>query len=569
MRIVEYEKNTTSVTYRWLNGVAIAAATISFAILFLMIGNHLLVKRADPIHSPALLKLTEQLKSESHNVAMKEEIRELDFLARHAFFSSQRFQAVSIYLLLIALTVTVVAYRSLQTYRARAPYPLGNPPKEDLADNARWARNAIGAAGLFLVGLALALAIPWSSPLDSATKIPTKAAVVPAAGMRPTKEEFAKNWPWFLGAANSRVAATQLPTKWDGATGEGVSWKLAFPKNGLGSPIVWNNRVFVSGGDADRREVYCVDAESGKLLWTHVATGIAGSPTETPNVPEETTMAASTMATDGERVFAIFATGDLLALDFEGRRVWARNLGVPDNPFGHGSSLALREEALFVQYDQRTNGLFLAIDTKSGETKWKVSRAFEPSWATPLVTEIAGKSQVILAAAPAVASYDPNTGAELWRVAFFGKSEVAPTPVFADGLLYVSAEGAGLAAIDVAKKAVVWNEKELAPSVATGLVVGDLWFCGLDDGGIVCRNAKTGAKIWETETDDGFYASPLLCGDRIYLTDRAGLTYIFNATNKFSLIAKCKLGEEVSATPAVYGNSLLIRGKKNLYRIGS
>lgn len=564
MRVVEYEKSTTAVAYRWMNAVAIASSALAAIILLLIVSNHLLLKRTDPIHAPALLKLTEQLKSDPQNAQLHEQIRELDLLARHAFFSSQRFQAISIYLLIGALTVAVISFKALQTYRARAPYPAHNPPKEDLAQNAKWARTAMTATGLVLIGIALSLALPWSSPLDE-PKVSSPPAKAIAA--RPTAQDFAKNWPRFLGASGGRAASANLPIAWSETNG--VQWKVNLPRPGLNSPIVWENRIFLTGGDAEAREVYCFDAEEGKLLWTHSAAGIEGSPTKLPKVSDDATMAASSMATDGERVFAIFATGDLLALDFQGKRIWARNLGTPDNPYGHGSSLAVFEDLLLVQYDQRTNGVVLAIDAKTGDTRWKTPRAFQPSWATPTVADIGGKTQLLLAAAPALASYDLKTGSELWRVAYFGHAEVASSPVFSDGLVFVSAEEGGLGAIDPKTRALVWNDKETAPGVPTPLVVGEWLFYGWDETGIVCRNARTGQKLWETETDNAFYASPILSGDRIYLIDRAGATHIFRASDKFELIGKCKLEAEDAATPAIHGNSLYIRDRKHLYRIGS
>lgn len=566
MRVVEYEKSTTAVPYRWMNGVAIASAALATIILLLMVGNHLMLKHSDPIHAPALLKLTEQLKANPQDAQLHEQIRELDFLARHAFFSSQRFQAISIYLLLGSLAVAIIAFKALQTYRERTPYPKANPPKEDLAGNARWARNAITAAGLVLVGIALALAIPWESPLDQPAK--THASpVASAAPLRPTRDDFVKNWPWFLGAANNRAVSAQLPVAWSETNG--IRWKAALPKPGLNAPIVWNGRVFLSGGDAQGREVYCFDVDSGKLLWTHAAIGIQGSPQQPPKVSDDATFAAPTMATDGERFFAIFATGDLLALDFEGKRVWSRNLGVPDISFGLGSSLAVFEDLLLVQYDQRTNGVFLAIDTKSGETRWKTARNFEPAWATPLVADLGGKTEFILAAPPAVASYDPKSGAELWRKDFYDRAEVTCSPVFADGLVIISADGPGIAAVDAKTHELVWEDSAQAPGVGTPVVVGELLFAGLDHGGIVCRNVKTGKILWEVETDEGFYASPILAGDRIYLIDRVGLTHIFEASDKFNLIAKCKIDEREPSTPAIFGNRLYTRGKKHLYCIGS
>jgi outer membrane protein assembly factor BamB len=115
----------------------------------------------------------------------------------------------------------------------------------------------------------------------------------------------------------------------------------------------------------------------------------------------------------------------------------------------------------------------------------------------------------------------------------------------------------------------VWSDQNQAPGVGTPLIVSDLLFAGLDNGGIVCRQLKSGKVFWETETDEGFYASPILAGERIYLIDRAGLTQIFEAKDTFKLIGRCKIDLPDPSTPAIYQNRLYIRGKKHLYCIGS
>lgn len=564
MRVVELQRNTGGVPYRWLRAVAMSAGAFTLLIFAMLLANHIALRRADPIHAPALLQLMADLKTNPQNAALREQIRDLDYLSRHAFFSSQRFQRISIFLMLIGASATAVAWKTLQTYQARVPYPSPHPPKEDLAKNAKWARSAVTAVGIVLAGLALSLSIPWNSPLDEALA-PKKAARTKTA----KAEDFSKNWPMFLGPSKGHALPQELPITWDASTGHGLKWKTPIPKPGFSSPIIWENRIFLTGADKAAREVYCVDIETGSILWTHAATGIDGSPGEAPKVSDDTSLAAPTMATDGERVFAIFGTGDLVALDFEGKRLWARNVGIPDNPYGHGSSLALSKDLLLVQFDQRKNGALLAIEAGTGEVRWKTAREFEPSWATPLVIGLGGIEQAILSAAPGAAAYDLKSGAELWKVQCLEHSEVAPSPLIANGILYVSGTDAGLSAIDLASRKVLWKRDEHIPGVSSPVIVGDLLFYGVDEGMILCLNARTGEQVWEAEADDGFYSSPIVCGGRIYLTDRSGATYVFAATNTFSVVGKAKLGEDVSATPAVKGKSLFIRGHKHLFRIGS
>jgi outer membrane protein assembly factor BamB len=585
MRIVEYEKETTAIPFLALKLLGMAAAIFSLVVLALLLANHLSLKRNDPIHSPALLQLTEQLKADPQNERLQEQIRELDYLARRAFFSSQHFNQLAIYLLLAGLAATVVAFKSLQACQQRLPYPDSKERKDDLIAGASWARKSVAVAGLILAGAALVLAIPWKSRLSELEKsmaanvtsdsfkrtedsIPS-GIMVSATLPIPSQEDILRNWPGFRGPNGGHAPSTHLPAAWDGQSGQGIIWKTEIPRTGFNSPIIWDNRIFLSGGDQEAREVFAFDTETGALLWRREIRDIPGSPAVLPKVASDTGFAAATMTTDGLRVFAIFATGDLVALDFEGNNVWGRNLGVPKNPYGHGSSLTVYEDLLLVQYDHEGNGALFGLDVATGETRWHRPRPFGASWSSPLLIEWNGRAEVILAAAPAVVSYDPRTGSELWQVDCLARGEVAPTPVFAHGLVYVAADYVGLLAIDISSRDIVWKTGELLPGVCTPIVAGEFLIYGLNYGGIVCRDAKTGQELWFEETDEGFYASPVAAGNRIYLMDRTGVMHIFPPGPEFKSLATPSLGEEAVATPAIIGNSIFSRGAAHLFRIGS
>jgi outer membrane protein assembly factor BamB len=142
------------------------------------------------------------------------------------------------------------------------------------------------------------------------------------------------------------------------------------------------------------------------LLWTGIADKIQGSPAAPPRVTEDTGLSAPTVATDGNHVYAIFGTGDVIAFDMNGTRVWARNLGVPDNHYGHSSSLLVWDNKLFVQYDTNRGGKVMALNTATGETIWEKIRTSKISWASPVLAQVDGKYQLILTADPIVAGYD-------------------------------------------------------------------------------------------------------------------------------------------------------------------
>ena len=583
MRVVEYQKNTPSVAYRALWALGVVAGLFSLVVCAFMIVNNLRLKAGDPIHLPALQRLVQELKASPQNEALKEQIREMDFLARHAFFTSEHFNQFAIWLLLGGVAVTLVAFQTLRTYHRKMPYPDSRDPKDDLAVNALWARQSVTVVGLILVGLALSLALPWKSTLDhpprgladASTPAAKKLApMAPMASAPPTpslasREERLKHWPSFRGAASGHVAVTNLATQWDGKLGQGILWKTVIPLPGFGSPIVWGDRVFLSGGNKQTCAVYAVDARTGKLLWEKTVPTKLASPGEMPEVNAETGFAASTMATDGACVFAIFATGDLAAFDFDGNQVWAQHLGVPVNPYGHSSSLEVFEDTLIVQFDQKKDGFVAGFDVRTGATRWKTGRKFGPSWASPALIETGGHTELILVADAFVTSYDPKTGQELWRLKCLASADVAPTPLFANGLLYVAADRVKFAAIDVKTRKVVWENKEETPGIGTPVALGDLLFAGLGDGGIACWDTKTGKRLWLHETDDGFYASPIVAGNRVFLMDRTGKMFIFEASGPaFKTIAQPVLGEEAVTTPAIYGESLIYRGAKHLFRIG-
>ncbi len=619
MRIVQYQKNTQTPVYRALWTLGVIGAVFTVVVAAFLIANNLRIRSTDPIHSPALQRLVQELKATPQNDTLKEQIRELDLLARRAFFTSQRFNHIAAWLLLGGGLVTVVAFKTLASYHRRAPLPDSSERKDDLAANARWARQSVTAVGLVLVGLALSLALPWKSTLDrpppewvtppatvapKATGNPTathapdahvlstpatlalatsivNSAALPlasapaetataAAGPPPaSRAEQLKHWSSFRGPADGHAAATRLPTQWDGASGTGIVWKTALPLPGFSSPIIWGDHIFLSGGDEKRRAVFAVDARAGKVEWER-AVPAAGTPaTPVPEVMADTGHAAASMATDGTRVFAVFSTGDLAAFGLDGQPAWSQRLGTPVNPYGHSSSLAVFEDLLLVQYDQKTNSFAAGFDVRNGALRWRVERSFGPSWASPALIETSGRTELVLVADAFVTGHDPRTGRELWRVKALANADVAPSPIVAHGLLYVAADHVKFAAVDLKTHHAAWENKETTPGVGTPVAVGEWIFAGLSEGGIACWDARSGKVLWQHETDDGFYASPIAAGGRVYVMDRTGRMFIFEADGAaFKAVSQPMLGEESVATPAVYAESLIVRGVKHLFRIG-
>jgi outer membrane protein assembly factor BamB len=354
--------------------------------------------------------------------------------------------------------------------------------------------------------------------------------------------------------------------------GNGVRWQKEVPLPGMNSPVVWEDRVFLSGANANTREVYCYDALSGDLIWKRALVQPTDTAQESVEVSEHTGYAASTMATDGSHAFAIFADGDLAAFDFDGTPLWQISLGLPVNAYGYSSSLASSEDLVIVQFDRKQDSFIAGIEATTGIIRWQTEREFGPFWASPLIIHTAQGPQIITAADPNVIAYDLRTGDELWNVECLKGAEVAVSPSFADGVVYVAAEYISLTAIDVATHQILWQSHDVIPGISTPLVVNGLMFFGLTDSGIVCLDAKTGELLWEAQTDDSIYASPVLVlvNTRVYLVDLGGAVHIFRADGEsFLSLGSSKIGEEAFSTPAIAGDGLFIRGVKHLFRFGS
>ena len=533
-------------------------AAVTGALLAL---NHRQTVAADPLNSPVLLALVKQAQANPADTNLAAQVRAMDLLARQAFFSSQAFVRRGAALLAIGVALLLIAIKGAGWLQPRAGLP-GAPATPETAEaRARAARRAVAVFGLALTGGGLALGV-WlgRDPSPPGASVPAE----PAAAGDPHVQ-----WPGFRGHRGAaRPADSSYPVRWNGNTGEGVAWKTPLPLPGPNSPVVWGNRVFLTGADAQAREIYGFDAGSGAPLWRHAARDIPGSPARPPKVAEDTGLCASTAATDGQRVFAIFATGDLVACDLEGRRLWARNLGPPDNPYGYASSLLAHGGRLFVQYDQSDRQELLALDPATGRDLWRVGRPnMKPAWSSPVLAGDGASERLLVMGNPALIAYDPASGKERWRVEGF-EAEIAVSPTAADGRVIAGAEYARMVGVDLATGRELWEVEEDLPEVACPVVVGELLFTPTSGGIVTCRETATGGKVWDHEFDEGFYASLLAAGGRVYATDFKGVTHVFKAARTYESVAENPLGEACVATPALAGGRIYVRGAGHLWAIG-
>ncbi|HPR60262.1 MAG TPA: PQQ-binding-like beta-propeller repeat protein, partial [Prolixibacteraceae bacterium] len=357
------------------------------------------------------------------------------------------------------------------------------------------------------------------------------------------------------------------PIKWNVETGENILWKTQIPLKGYSSPVIWGDKLFVTGANNNERWLYCYNKQNGEMLWQHQANNIDGSPATAPKTTDDTGLAAPSVVANGQQVVAIFGTGDIIAFDMNGTRLWAKNLGVPDNHYGHSSSLLSWDEKVFVQYDTNKGGRLLALNIETGKSIWDVTRTNKISWSSPILAEVDGKMQIITTSTPSVAGHDAETGKELWKIDCLS-GEVGPSAGYGNGLVFAANEYATLAAIDPAKGEIVWQDNYYLPEVASPVVADGMVFIATTYGVFAAFDAHTGNMYWEAEFNEGFYSSPIVAGNKIYAADMSGEIHIIKVDREYELIASNTIGEKITTTPAFNNGRMYLRANNLLFCIG-
>ena len=570
--------------HRALALTAWIAGLFCLLVCAILVYEHFAAATNDPWKSPQLLALKEKLAAEPKNELLQQQIRQLDLNFRQKFRRRLALDRTGAWLLLGGGLVLALA--AAKAAALKKPLPLPQPQRDAgqqavrLASRARW---SLAGVGLMVAGSLLFIRLGNTSvlPANPAAwqKLSGQAGVQEALVEDvPALSEFQTNWPRFRGWDGSGVFTPGggAPA-WDPTTVPAILWNSAIPAPGHSSPIVWADRVFISGGTAARREVFCYNTSSGSLLWQRAIENVPGSPPKIPDVPEDTGWAAPTMATDGRRVYAIFANGDLGALNFDGSVAWTKYLGPLKNPYGYAASLAVWGNNLLIQLDQgdarAAGSKLMSLQGATGRLLWERSRPVPASWATPIVIEAAGQTQIITLANPWVIAYTLAGGNELWRAQLL-ENEVVPSPVFAGGLVFLLSPGARLMALrpdgagDVTKTRVVWTNEENVPDIASPASNGELVFTLTSAGMATCFEANDGKKIWEKDLDLEVQASPAIMGGCLFVLGEHGALVMLQAGREFHETGRTQLPDKFVASPAFANGRLFLRGVTNLYGLG-
>jgi outer membrane protein assembly factor BamB len=430
--------------------------------------------------------------------------------------------------------------------------------------------------------------------------------------------------------------AGKPPLKWDEQTN--VKWKVPIPGNGDASPIVWNDKVFLlTAVETDRKGepepvpeavaakgergeakdatkakpspgglggrgygivkpthyyqfvVMCLDRKTGKVLWQDIAAEAVPHEGHHP----DGSFASASPTTDGRQLYVSFGSRGVYCYDLEGHKKWSRDLGRMriQYTFGEGCSPVVYGDNVIVNWDHQGGSLIYCLDANTGETKWKVPRDETTTWATPLLVDFGGRTQIVTNGTLRVRSYDLKTGDLLWACGGQGPSAI-PSPV-TNGRLVFAMTGFitnSLFAIPLdavgditgQNDKIAWSTRKVgAPYVPSPLLDGDnLYFTAGNRGILSCYDVKTGQPVVDRQRLEGVsnvYASPVGAEGRIYLTSREGTTVVFESgkfekdgdKNQVAIIATNKLDDSFDASAAIVGPDLFLRGGKNLYCIGA
>jgi outer membrane protein assembly factor BamB len=584
--------------YRSAITTAIVCAVFALIVLALFVTNYVRGRIIDAKWEIQSENLKIELRQHPDDEQLLLRIRQLDLQFRRHRIRRLDFSRKGSYMLFGSVVIMLIALKCADTFKKKIPAPqvLINRGDEQLrqATLARWAVTA----GLAVLGSG-ALILAMSTDIDFSG---TGAVIT----TYPSMEQIGQNWPSFRGPSGLGVSAyTNVPAGWNGKTGDGILWKTKIPLQGNNSPVVWGDRVFLSGGDENKLQVFCFDAVSGRLLWTgDVTRAPLKSDGEPFEVMEDTGFAAPTVVTDGRQVYAIFATGDIGCFDFNGKSIWTRSLGIPDSAYGYASSLAMYRNLILIQYDQGgpedEKSKLIALDGFSGQTVWETKRPVPNSWSSPIVTEIGSQFQLLTCGDPWVIAYEPAKGTELWRAKCL-TGDIAPSLIYAnpvrepmekvsnkaDGLVFAIEPYSKLVAIrpdgrgDVTETHIAWSIEEGAPDICSPVSNGELIFMLTTDGLLSCYKVADGTKLWEQDLKENFWASPSLVlapaspdasrgsgGDNLYLLTEKGVMFIVQAGPEYKELTRCELGEECRASPAFADGRIYIRGLENLYCIG-
>jgi outer membrane protein assembly factor BamB len=411
----------------------------------------------------------------------------------------------------------------------------------------------------------------------------------------------AADWPQWRGPqSNGTSLETGLPVQWSESSG--VAWKCSIPEWGSNTPVIFGNAIFLTSHVDDSQLILVkIDRTTGQVEWTRqVGTGStpridsghkSGEQRRHQVFHQAHNLATPSPATDGQLVVVHFGNGDLAAYDYDGKRLWHRNLQQDYGDYsvwwGHANSPLLYGDLVISECIQdslkdlpepHSTSYLVAHHKRTGEVVWKTLRPTdaeaEPcdSYTTPLLWQNGNRTELLILGGLVLDAYDPSNGQRLWYLPDLTGSRVISGPVTAHGMIYIT-QGMRKPMLAVrpggdgqrSRDEIVWEHDRNTSDSPTPTVWRD-WLFVISEAGIAkCLDARTGEVRWTERLEGQYRASPLAAEDRIYFLNMKGLATVVAASDKFEKLAESQLDDETLASPIVSDGKIFIRGRRSLY----
>ena len=403
-----------------------------------------------------------------------------------------------------------------------------------------------------------------------------------------TTNGFADNWQQWRGTHNDGISnETGTPIQWSQT--ENIKWRLPLPGEAASTPIVWEDKIFLTSAEGDALVLLCISTD-GEELWKrtlgHGNRSVRGG---------EANFAAPSPVTDGEHVWAFLGTGDLGCYDFDGNQVWHTNLsdryGEFNLYFVMSTTPLLDKDRLYFQLIHSNVWVVLALDKMTGQEIWKHNRdsdataECEQAYTSPILYRDAEREYLVVHGADYVTAHNLEDGSEIWRCGGFNpifsynhSLRFVASPVATEGLIVVpSAKNGPVLGINPAategditeSEWQIWKRQQGTPDVPSPLIHDGLVYLCRENGDLICLDAETGEQFYRERTHRHRHrASPVYANGHIYLTSRDGVITVVKAGREFKIVASNSMGEVIAASPAIANGTLYLRSYQALYAIG-
>lgn len=528
------------------SAVCVVSFIFSLAASIILLVNTIAIERLESESRIQIDEIINKIEYVEKSEEAKDLVREADRLYRSAYFTSVSFGNRGKIVLLISMLIFFASMRIALLNKKNLP-PIFSSSKDIFPPLSAIFTSLILTVFLFSI----------------VVNISHKQISSPVGLKEYSDEEIDRNWSSFRGPfTTGKAIHNNTPIRWDGESGENILFKSTIHYKGFSSPVIWNDKLFLTGDNTDKRAIICYDANNGSVLWTYE---IDNPQTEIPSTTEDTGLAAPTPATDGTLLYAIFGTGQLVCIDFNGKVVWKRFMGVPENHYGHSSSLVVKNGILYVLYAHSSSSFLYGIKAENGKDKFKIELKSSILWSSPVYASKGEKDYIIINGVP-LSVHNADTGQILYETnAIWG--EIGPSAAYENGVAVCANEYAKAYAFNIETGEFLWEVLYDLPEASSPVIYNSLLFMNNSYGNLGVYNITNGALITNITLDTYTFSSPIVSSGKIYLNDNYGKTFVLTADKELTLLSENSIGENASSTPAIISNRIYIRGEEHLFCI--